>query len=306
MSGHHAHDGPARPSSEARAADRRALRLALGITLVFLAVEVAGGFVARSLALLADAGHMATDAASLALALFAARLAGRAPTAEMTFGHLRAEILAALANGIVLGVVSIFVVLEAVERIGAPHAVRGGLMLGVAAAGLAANAAAAVALARGRGGNLNLRSAFLHVAGDALGFVGTMAAAGAILAFGWSWADPAAAIAIAALILLSAWRVVRESVDVLMEGTPAHVDLTDLIAAIRAVPGVADVHDLHVWTLTSGYHALSAHIDVAPGADDHAVLHTLQDLAERRFGVHHATFQLEPAPPLLQIEGVAR
>ena len=305
MSGHHAHDGGGQPASE-RVADRRALGIALAITVAFLAVEVVGGLVARSLALLADAGHMATDAASLALALVATRLAGRDATAARTFGLLRAEILAALANGIVLGVVSVYVVIEAIERIGRPHDVRGGLMLAVAGVGLAANAAAALVLARGRERNLNLRSAFLHVAGDALGFVGTMVAAGAILAFGWSWADPAAAIAISALILVSAWRVVRESMDVLMEGTPAHVDVAELVAAIRAVPGVADVHDLHVWTLTSGYHALSAHVDVAQSADGHAVLEQLRELAAHRFRVLHTTFQLEVAPPLLQIEGVAR
>jgi cobalt-zinc-cadmium efflux system protein len=305
MSGHHANAGPGRAAPGARSADGRALAIALGITLVFLAVEIAGGLVARSLALLADAGHMATDAASLALALVATRLAGRDPTAERSFGLLRAEILAALANGIVLGVVSVFVVIEAVARFGAPPNVRGGLMLGVAAAGLAANAAAAFVLARGRERSLNLRSAFLHVAGDALGFVGTMAAAGAILAFGWTWTDPAAAIAIAVLILVSAWRVARESLDVLMEGTPAHVDVAELVAAIRAVPGVADMHDLYVWTLTSGYHTLSAHVDVRPEADAHAVLVLLQDLAARRFQVSHTTFQLEPSQPLLQIEGVA-
>jgi len=304
MSGHHGHAGEGQAAALARVADRRALGIALGITLAFLGVEIAGGLVAGSLALLADAGHMATDAASLALALVATHLAGRDATAARSFGLLRAEILAALANGIVLGVVSVFVVIEAVGRIGEAAPVRGDLMFWVAALGLAANAAAAVVLARGRARNLNLRSAFLHVAGDALGSIGTMAAAAAILAFGWSWADPAVAIAIAALILISAWRVVRESLDVLMEGTPAHVDVDELVAAIRAVAGVADVHDLHVWTLTSGYHALSAHVDLGPGADPHAVLVRLQDLA-RRFEVSHTTFQLEPSPPLLQIEGVA-
>jgi cobalt-zinc-cadmium efflux system protein len=299
MSGHHADAGTGRAPA-GRAADRRALGIALGITLVFLAVEIAGGLVARSLALLADAGHMATDAASLALALFAARLASRDPTAERSFGLLRAEILAALANGIVLGVVSVFVVIEAVRRLGEPAAVRGGLMLGVAIAGLVANLAAALVLARGRERSLNVRSAFLHVAGDAIGFLGTIAAAAAIVAYGWTWTDPAAAIAIALLILVSAW------LDVLMEGTPAHVDVAELLAAIRGVPGVADVHDLHVWTLTSEYHALSAHIDVHPEADAHAVLARLQDLAARRFDVSHTTFQLEPRAPLLQIEGVVR
>jgi cobalt-zinc-cadmium efflux system protein len=160
-------------------------------------------------------------------------------------------------------------------------------------------------LARGGSRGLNVRAALLHVLGDALGSVGAIAAAVAVLAFGWTWADPAAAIAIAALVLASAWRLVRESLDVLMEATPGHVDLDALVAAIRAVPGVVDVHDLHVWTVTSGYHALSAHVDVGAGADGHAVLHQLQDLTARRFDVAHTTFQLEPREPLLQIEGVA-
>jgi cobalt-zinc-cadmium efflux system protein len=265
-------------------------------------VEVAGGLLAGSLALLADAAHMATDAAALVLALVALRLAGRSPTAAKTFGHRRAEILAALANGVVLGAVSVQVVIEAVGRIGNPAAVQGGLMLGVAAAGLAANLAAALVLARGRTHGLNMRGAFLHVVGDAAGSVGAIAAAGAILAFGWTWADPAVAIAIAALILVSAWRLVRESLDVLMEGTPRHVELDDYVAAIRAVPGVLDVHDLHVWTLTSGYHAASAHVDVRADTDAHGVLHQLADLSERRFGIAHTTFQLEVRAPLLQIE----
>jgi cobalt-zinc-cadmium efflux system protein len=297
----HAHAGFY--GDEARARDRRALGWALGITLVFCGVELVGGWVSGSLALLADAAHMATDGASLALALLAARLATRGPTQEKTFGHRRAEILAALANGVVLAAVSIYVVVEAAGRVGAPPSVRGSVMLWVAAAGLAANGAAAAALAGGRGRNLNLRGAFLHVIGDALGSVGALAAGAAIVAFGWLWADPVVAVAIAGLILFSAWRLVRESLDVLMEGTPAHVDLDALVAAIRSVPGVVDVHDLHVWTLTSGYHALSAHVDVSPGADGHSVLHILSDLAERRFRVAHTTFQLEAAEPLLQIEG---
>jgi len=296
--GHGAHD----TGGAARAADRRALRLALAITLAFLAVEVVGGWLAGSLALLADAAHMATDALGLALALLAARLAGRRPTWEKTFGHRRAEVLAALANGVLLGAVAIQVAIEAVGRFGAPPVVQGRLMLGVAFAGLVANVAAAAVLARAGSGGLNVRAALWHVLGDALGSVGAIAAAAGILAFGWAWADPAVAIAIAVLILVSSWRLVRESLDVLMEGTPAHVDVDALLAAIRAVPGVVDVHDLHVWTLTSGYHALSAHVDVSPDADPHGVLHILADLAEKRFAVAHTTFQLENVERLLQIE----
>jgi cobalt-zinc-cadmium efflux system protein len=308
MSAHgHAH-GRAHAASahdaggEARAADRRALRIALAITLLFLAVEVTGGWLAGSLALLADAAHMATDAVGLALALLAARLAGRRPTWHKTFGHRRAEVLAALANGVLLGAVAIQVAIEAAGRFGAPPAVEGRLMLAVAFAGLAANLAAAAVLARAGSGGLNVRAALWHVLGDALGSVGALAAAGGILAFGWQWADPAVAVVIAVLILISSWRLVRESLDVLMEGTPAHVDVDALLAAIRAVPGVVDVHDLHVWTLTSGYHALSAHVDVSPDADGHAVLHILADLAEKRFAVAHTTFQLEHVDRLLQIE----
>lgn len=297
----HAHGAHERGGA-ARDADRRALRIALAITVAFLAVEVVGGWLAGSLALLADAAHMATDAFGLALALVAARLAGRRPTWEMTFGHRRAEVLAALANGVLLGVVAVQVAIEAASRLGAPPAVEGRLMLGVAFAGLAANVAAAAVLARSGSGSLNVRAALWHVIGDALGSVGALVAAGGILAFGWTWADPVVAIAISLLILVSSWRLVRESLDVLMEGTPAHVDVDALLGAIRAVPGVVDVHDLHVWTLTSGYHALSAHVDVAQDADPHAVLHILSDLAEKRFAVAHTTFQLEHRERLLQIE----
>ena len=299
--GHGAH-GHAAHGHALRAADQRALSIALGITLSFVAFEIIGGLLSGSLALLADAGHMATDAAGLAIALVAVRLAGRRPTYAKTFGHQRAEILAALANGVVLAVVSVYVVVEAVGRIGAPTEVHGHLMGIVATIGLLANLVAAWVLSRGRDRSLNLRGAFLHVVGDALGSVGAIVAAVVIAWTGWMLADPLVAMAIAVLILVSAWRLVREALDVLMESTPEHIDLDELLASIREVAGVVDVHDLHVWTLTSGYHALSAHVDVAPGADGHAVLHILSDLAARRFDIAHTTFQLEEAAPLLQIE----
>jgi cobalt-zinc-cadmium efflux system protein len=302
VSGAHAHAAAHRHGRDYRPEDRRALGIALGITAAFLAFEVVGGLLAGSLALLADAGHMATDVAALGVALYAIRLAGRRPTHDKTFGHRRAEILAALANGVVLAVVSVYVVREAIGRIGDPHPVKGGLMLGVAIVGLAANLVAAWALASRRRHSLNLRGAFLHVVGDALGSIGAIVAAVVITTTGWTLADPLVAIGIAALILVSAWNLVRESLDVLMEATPGHVDLEKLIEAIREVPGVVDVHDLHVWTLTSGYHALSAHVDVSSDADGHAVLHILSDLAGRRFEIAHTTFQLERMEPLLQID----
>jgi cobalt-zinc-cadmium efflux system protein len=266
---------------------------------------VAGGIASGSLALFADAGHLATDLASLLLALFALHLADREPTPSKTFGYRRTEILAALANGTALGVVAVFIAIEAVERFGSPPEVRSGLMLAVAAVGLCANLYAGAMLFRGREHSLNLRAAFLHVLSDALGSLGALAAGLAILLFGWRLADPIVALAISALILVSSWRLVRESVDVLMEATPSHVVLAELERAIRGVPGVLGVHDLHVWTLTSGYHAMSAHVDVRTDVDAHGVLHTLSDLAKRRFDIEHTTFQLEEQPPLLTIEPAA-
>lgn len=279
-------------------ADIRPLRIALAITTVFLGVEVVGGYLSGSVALLADAGHMATDVAALALALFAIRVASRDPTPTKTYGYRRTEILAALANGLVLVGVSVAVGVDALQRMMSPPPVRSGLMLGVAAAGLAANLASAWVLHRGHRGHghaqsLNMRGALLHVLGDALGSLGAIVAALLVMAFGWTIADPVAALVITALILVSSWRLVRESVDVLMEATPGHVDMTALTGGIRAVPGVLAVHDLHVWTLTSGFHAISAHVEVGESADAPTVLDALQRLARERFDLAHTTFQLE-------------
>ena len=276
--------------------DGRALRIALFLTTAFLAVEVVGGLLSGSVALLADAGHMATDVAALALALFALRVASRGPTESKTYGYRRTEILAALANGLVLVGVSVAVAVDAIERLFAPPPVRTELMLGVAVAGLFANLASAFVLHRSHGHShsLNVRGAFLHVVGDALGSLGAIVAALAMMFFGWGMADPIAALAITALILVSAWRLVRESVDVLMESAPEHVDMQALVVGIRAVPGVLDVHDLHVWTLTSGYHAISAHVEVEDDAHVPGVLKALQALAREDFDLAHTTFQLEP------------
>lgn len=272
----------------------RALRTALGITAAFLVVEVVGGILSGSVALLADAGHMATDVAALGLALFALSIATREPTSSKTYGYRRTEILAALANGLVLVGVSVAVGVDAVDRMFDPPPVRSGLMLAVAVAGLVANLASAAVLHRSHRHSLNLRGAFLHVLGDALGSVGAIGAALAMMFFGWQLADPIAAILITGLILVSAWRLVKESVDVLMEAAPGHVDMEALGREIRAVPGVLDVHDLHVWTLTSGYHAISAHVDVREDAPASTVLRALQGLARARFDLTHTTFQLEP------------
>jgi cobalt-zinc-cadmium efflux system protein len=274
--------------------DARALRFALGLTAVFLAVEVVGGLLSGSVALLADAGHMATDVAALGLSLFALRVAEREPTETKTYGYRRTEILAALANGVVLVGVSVFIAIEAVQRLMAPPEVRDGLMLAVAVAGLLANLASAAVLHRSHRHSLNVRGAFLHVIGDALGSLGAIVAALAMMLFGWQLADPVAALVITALILVSSWSLVKESVDVLMEAAPGHVDMVALGQEIRSVAGVLDVHDLHVWTLTSGYHAISAHVEVDDVAHVPTVLKALQTLSQEHFDLAHTTFQLEP------------
>jgi len=280
---------PARPESA------RALSRALVLTLVFAGAEVAGGLLSRSLALLADAAHMVTDVGALGLSLFVLWMARRPATAAKSFGYWRLEILAALGNGALLVVVTVWIVIEAVRRLGAPPAIRSGLMLGVALAGLAANLAAVALLHRARDENLNTRGAYLHVLGDALGSLGTIAAAAVILATGWLLADPLIAFGIAALILFSAVRLVRESADVLLEGTPKSVSLPDLHAAIGAVPGVADVHDLHVWTVSNGIVAMSAHATVADPARHQGALEEICRRV-RTFGIQHVTIQMEEDP----------
>jgi cobalt-zinc-cadmium efflux system protein len=277
---------PPRPESA------RALGWALGLTVVIAVAEGLGGFVAHSLALLADAGHMVTDAGALALSLFALWMTRRPATAEKSFGYYRVEILAALFNGALLIAITIWIVVAAVGRLHAPHAIRSGLMLAVAAVGLAANLWAVRMLHRARHENLNTRAAYLHILGDTLGSVGAMAAAGIILLTGWLAADALISMGIAALILVSAVRLVSESVDILLEATPRHVSLPELRVAIGAVPGVTDVHDLHVWTLSNGIVAMSGHATVPDPAGQQAALVEICRRV-RAFGIQHVTVQLE-------------
>ncbi len=279
---------PARPRSA------RALSWALALTVVFAVAEVAGGLVSHSLALLADAGHMVTDAGALGLSLFVLWIARRPPTAEKSFGYYRLEILAALFNGALLIVVTVGIVLAAVRRLAQPPQIRSGIMLAVALLGLAANVVAVVMLHRARDENLNTRSAYLHILGDTLGSIGTIAAAGVILATGWVLADPAISIGIAVLILVSAIRLVSESVDILLEASPRHVSLDGLRTAIGAVAGVADVHDVHVWTVSNGLVAMSAHATVADPARHQAALEEICRQV-RAFGIQHVTIQMERA-----------
>jgi cobalt-zinc-cadmium efflux system protein len=289
----------ARPGAHVRASerqhDKRRLAGVLALSTSYLFVEAIGGWWTGSLALLADAGHMFADVGALALALFAFWLAERPAGAARTFGWRRFEILAALANGLVLALVSAGVLIEAWGRLRDPHAVNGLAAFGVASGGLLVNAIGLALLRQGRERSLNLRGAWLHLLGDALGSVAAMASGLAIWAKGWSAADPLASAAIALLVLRSAWALLRETVDVLLETAPAHLDVEELRSALAADPGVASLHDLHVWTITSGMVSLSCHVYCSPDADGHAVLVRLQTLLRERFDVYHATLQIEPA-----------
>lgn len=288
----HDHDHPAGPPR--RGAVQRRLILVLVLTLAYTAAEVAGGIYANSLALLADAGHMATDVVALALAVFAGWFAGRPPDRGRTYGYQRAEILAALANGAILVVVCGFVFWEAFRRFAEPPEVRTGAMAWIAAGGLAVNLAAALILHRHAHG-LNARAAYLHVFGDLLGSLGVLAAAGGAAWFGWRWADPAASILISVIVVVGSVRIVLDSVHVLMEGAPAHLDAEEVRRALATIPGVADVHDLHLWSLGGRAPLLTAHLVVDHGVRGHDVLRTATAAMESIFAISHVTLQIEPA-----------
>ena len=281
--------------SDARATGTRRLTIALVITALFLGAEVVGGLVANSLALLADAGHMLTDVGALALSLFVAWFSRQPATPQKTYGYLRWEILAAFINGAVLLVASAFILWESVSRLAAPEPIGGGLMLLVAVIGLGVNAVSAWLLHGGAHDSMNIRAAYLHVIGDLLGSVAAIAAAVLVRWKGWLIADPIASMLMTALIVAGAWRLVREAVDVLLESTPAHIELAALRRAMAQVRGVGNVHDLHVWTLTSGVVAMSAHAVAPDPAQHQRVLEELH-AAVGRYGILHATIQLEGIP----------
>lgn len=286
----HSHAEP-----HAHAVGTRRLALALGVTSLLLVAEVVGGLLSNSMALLADAGHMLTDVGALALSLFVAWFSRQPATPKKTYGYLRWEILAALINGAALLMLSGWILFEAFARIRTPEPVGGGLMLGVAIAGLAANALSAWLLHGSHGQSLNMRGAYLHVLSDLLGSVAVIIAALAVQFWGWLLADPIASIAVTLLIIRGAWRLVHEAVDVLLESSPAHIDVESVRDAMSGVRGVTAVHDLHVWTLTSGVVAMSAHA-IAPSMGEHS--RVLADLHEAvgRFGIRHTTIQLEGEP----------
>ena len=278
-----------------RSASARALGWVLALTVAFAAVEVVGGLAAGALVLLADAAHMVTDAAAVGLSLFAVWIARRPATPQKTYGYYRLEILAALVNGAALIAVTIWIVVEAVRRLGHPEPIRSGLLLGVAAAGLLANLAAVAILHRAKGESLNVRGAYLHVLSDVLGSVAAIAAGVIVRLTGWLPADPILAIALSLLILISAVRLTREAAEILLEATPSDVPMGALAAALAAVPGVAGVHDLHVWTVSSGMVAMSAHATVPQPADHGRVLAEISRRV-REFGIQHVTVQLEADP----------
>lgn len=295
----HAHQHPAGPSDQPPRVDRRPLVIAMAITATFLVVEVAGALVSNSLALLADAAHMLTDVAAIGLALFAMWLAGRPTHPERTFGHLRAEILAALVNAVTLIVMALYIFWEAWQRVQEPPEVQSGPMLVVAVAGLLANMAAAWVLSRGGGHehNLNTRGAFLHVLGDLLGSVAAIVAALVIAVTGWYAADPILSVLIGGLVVFGAWSLLRESVDVLLEAAPRGLVVADVRRAMAAVPGVEGVHDLHVWTVTSGLTALSAHVETDNFANWESCMTSLAAMLRGQFGIAHVTLQPEAPHP---------
>ena len=270
----------------------RALKIALGLTIALLVAEVIGGLLSNSLALLADAGHMLTDAGALALSLFVAWMCRQPSTPQKTYGYLRWEIIAALLNGATLLVISGLIVWEAVQRLQTPEPVAGGMMLWFATAGLLVNVLAAWILHGVHAESLNVRGAYLHVVSDLLASVGTIAAAIIVRFTGWLAADPVASLLSTVLIIGSAWRLVREAVDVLLEAAPPHIALEAVRGRLEAIPGVESVHDLHVWTVTSGVVAMSVHAIVREADHHQDVLERAHDLLQE-MGIQHVTIQLE-------------
>ena len=294
--------GPARghrhgPAGRVAGAHQGRLLGVLALVLTVLVVEVAGGVLTGSLALLADAGHMLVDVAGILLALLAVRFAGRPPTADRTFGYYRLEILAAVGNSVLLLGVAALVLVEAARRLlgTGTHPVAGGWMLVVAVAGLGSAGLSTWLLRHGQAESLNLRAAYLEVLGDLLGSAAVVVAAVVVALTGWWVADPLASVLIALLILPRTWHLLREAVDILLEATPRGIDLEEVRRHIVEAPGVADVHDLHVWTITSGMNVISAHVVLEPEAPASRVLDRLCDCLAGHFDVEHSTFQLEMA-----------
>ncbi len=282
----------------AGAQHRRALTVTFGLTFTYFIVEVVGGLLTNSLALLADAAHMLTDVFGLGLALFAIWISQRPANAAKTYGYYRVEILAALANALVLFWISFYILYEAYRRFQEPPEVNSLPMMVVAAVGLAVNLVGIYNLRRGSKESLNVQGAFLEVVSDTLGSLGVIVA-GLIMYFtGWYYADPIFSVLIGLFILPRTWKLMMEAVNVLLEATPAHINLKAVEDAMRSVPGVGTVHDLHVWTITSGMESLSAHVVLAEGVslqDEQKIIETLDAELKEKFGIEHTTLQIESA-----------
>ncbi|HEU4440200.1 MAG TPA: cation diffusion facilitator family transporter [Methylomirabilota bacterium] len=292
MHGRHTHGSP----------HKRRLLAVFGLTAGFLVVEAAVGLWTGSLALLADATHMLVDAGGVLLSLFAVWFAERPATPAKTYGYYRVEILAALVNSVVLCVMAIAILVATYERMWQPPLVPGGPILAVAALGLAVNLASLGLLHAGAGASLNVRGAYLEVLGDAVSSAIVIAAGAIILLTGWVWVDLVAGALIALFILPRTWALLRQAVNILLEGAPAHLDVREIEEAMAAAPSVRRVHDLHVWTLTSGREAMSAHVVVEAGAPSDKILEELHVILHARFGIDHTTIQIETEPaPLIQI-----
>ena len=274
--------------------NQRRLVLALVLAAAYMVAEIIGGLLTNSLALLADAGHMLSDVTALGLSFFAVWFAGRSAPSHRTFGYYRAEILAALVNGALLFAISIVIFVEALQRFGRPPEVQGPLMMTIAIGGLLVNLASLAILRGGRQENLNIRGAWLHVVMDALGSVGAIVAGGLISLFGWYLADPIASVLIVLLVIYSAWHLLSEAVSVLMESAPRGIDVDQVREAMLDIADVTGVHDLHVWTITSGFDSLSAHVVIGDGARHAEVLSRLRERLYERFGIDHVTIQIEP------------
>ena len=290
---HGAHDAPHQHLSGRAERSRRRLLIVLALTACYMFAEALGGWWTNSLALLADAGHMLTDVAALVLALMAVWFGARPATPRKTFGYHRLEILAALVNGVALIVMALLIFYQAYERWYEPREVESNLMIVVASGGLIVNLACAWLLHGEHHDDLNVHGAWLHIMGDALGSVGAIIAGVLMSVYGWYQADAVFSAAIALLIIWSSWHLIRESTNVLLEGTPAHINLASVEEAIRTTEGVEGVHDLHVWTITSGREALSAHVVHAPTVVQPELLKVLRVKLHDRFGVDHLTLQME-------------
>jgi cobalt-zinc-cadmium efflux system protein len=292
----HAHDHDHRLEG-----DRRLLIAALALIATLMVGEIVAGILAGSLALLADAGHLVSDVLALGFAVVAATLAARPAQGRWTYGYRRLEILSAQANGLMLGLVGIWIVYGAIRRLVSPVDVDGGIVLVVALVAIAVNLVATALLSRASRDSLNVRGAFLHVATDLLAFVGTAVAGLVVLLTGWDRIDPIAGLLVAALMFWAAFGLIRDSTHVFLEASPGNIDPDEVARAIVAVPDVREVHDLHVWTLTSGFPVLSAHVLVAPGADCHALRRDLEVMLAERFGLDHSTLQVEHVSGTVQL-----